>query len=69
MKDAECQANEFAINLVEKGEPEARNHWMWCIILQLEIHESIPDLTVCVIFLKSINSYSIIFFYQKNKVL
>lgn len=46
MKDAECQANEFAINLVEKGELEVRNHWMWCIILQLEIHESIPDLTV-----------------------
>ena len=60
MKDSEHQANEFAINLVEKGEPKVRNHWMWCII-QLEIHESIPDLTVCVIFLKSINSCSIIF--------
>ena len=61
MKDSEHQANEFAINLVEKGEPKVRNHWMWCIIPQLEIHESIPDLTVCVIFLKSINSCSIIF--------
>ena len=69
MKDTECQANEFAINLVEKGELEGRNHWIWCIIPQLEIHETIPDLTVCVIFLRSINSYSIIFFYQKNKVL
>ena len=27
MKDTECQAHEFAINLVEKGELEVRNHW------------------------------------------
>lgn len=66
MKDTECQAHEFAINLVEKGEPEVRNHWMWCTISQLEIHESIPDLTVCVIFFKTINSCSIIFFSSEK---